>query len=169
MKEQVERLAVADGAKLTVNLESAAPAEFFERVYAEHRYDLAYVAIDYPDDGYPFGLGSLLDPDADGRFGRNVTGFRTPGTTPAAADEKLGRLLVEVRNHRDDARLKSLAYDIHDAFNASAPFIPLWQLDRHVAISARVKLYYDGLVKPLPPQYLDPTHLFLGAGTWRLE
>jgi ABC-type transport system substrate-binding protein len=169
MKEQIERLAVADGAKVTVDLEAAPPAEFFERVYSEHRYDLAYVAIDYPDDGYPFGLGSLLDPQADGRFGRNVTGFRTPGTSPGDADEKLGRLLDQVREHRDDKVLKSLAFDIHDAFNASAPFIPLWQLDRHVAISSRVKLFYDGLAKPLPPQYLDPSHLFLGAAKWRLE
>jgi ABC-type transport system substrate-binding protein len=169
MKEQIERLAVADGSKLTVNLEPAPPAEFFERVYAQHRFDLAYVAIDYPDDGYPFGLGSLLDPRADGRFGRNVTGFRTEGTTPGKADEDLGRLLVQIRDHRDPAAVTALAHDIHDKFNASAPFIPLWQLDRHVAISVRVKLVYDGLAKPLTAQYLDPTHLFLGAGKWRLD
>jgi hypothetical protein len=63
----------------------------------------------------------------------------------------------------------NLAHRIHDAFNASAPFVPLWQLDRHVAISSKVKLYYDGLTKPLSPQYLDPTHLFLGVSKWRLE
>ncbi len=169
MKEQIEKLAIAEGGKLTVNLEAAGPAEFYERVYSEHRYDLAYVAIDYPDHGYPFGLGSLLDPSADGRNGRNLMGFRSAGTNPGPADETLGRLLVEIREHRDPEVVKELAHKIHDAFNLSVPFVPLWQLDRHIAISSKVKLYFDGQTKALPAAYLDPTHLLQGASKWRLE
>jgi ABC-type transport system substrate-binding protein len=169
MKEQIERLATAEGGKLTINLEPAAPAEFYERVYAEHRYDLAYVSIDYPDLGFPFGLGSLLDPAAGGRYGRNLFGFRTQGTSPSEADEALGRLLVEVREHRDLAVINDLSTRIHNAFNASVPFVPLWQLDRHIAVSSKVKFYFDGQTKPISAAYLDPSHLFQGVSKWRLE
>lgn len=169
IKEQVEKLATADGGKLVVNLEATSPVEFYERVYSEHRYDLAYVPIDFPDDYYPFALGSLLDPAAGGRHGRNLVGFRTSGTHPGPAEESLGRLLFEIRDHRDRAAVIDLAYRIHHAFNAAVPFVPLWQLDRHVAVSSKVKFYVDGQAKPLTAGSLDPTHLFRGVSKWRLE
>ena len=57
---------------------------------------------------------------------------------------------------------------ISDAFNDRVPFIPLWQLDRHMLVSNRVKFYADD-AEPMKPQALNPTTLFGGIARWRLE
>ena len=75
------------------------------RVQDEHRYDLAYIPFDFPDDWYPFALAAALDPSAAIRGGRNWFGFRTAGTNPDADDQRLGQMLGELRLHRDPAKL----------------------------------------------------------------
>jgi len=172
IKAQVESLFkdAADGRKLTLLLDPLAPRELLGRVEAEHRYDLAYVPFDYPDDWHPFGLAAYLDPAAAGRDGRNVTGFLSAGTNPDGADRALNGELAGLREHRDFAGdLVPRARRLHEAFNDCVPFVPLWQLDRHALVYTGLKVYVDDGPDPVSAQVLNPTVLFHNVARWRLE
>ena len=54
-------------------------------------------------------------------------------------------------------------------FNETMPFIPLWQLDRHIVMSAAVKPWTDDSPRPLTPRFLDPARLFSNVSKWRVE
>ena len=173
VKDQVESLFKTDPAgskKLTLRLERVPLPLFLTRVMDEHTYDLAYVPFDYPDDWYPYGLAALLDPTAGGPGGRNFTGFRTPGTNPDGDEIQLGQWLTELRDHGDFAgAVVPKTAELHEKFNEVMPFVPLWQLDRLVVASDRVKVYVEDSPKPADPAVLNPTVLFHNAARWRLE
>ncbi|MBP3954509.1 hypothetical protein J8F10_04325 [Gemmata sp. G18] len=170
IKEQVESLFKdAPGRKLTIKLEPLAFRELMLRVEDEHRFDLAYVPFDYPDDWYPFALGAMLDPAAGERGGRNWTGFQTKNTAADAEDTRLGQLLNELRAYREFNSLASKTGEVHKLFNECVPFIPLWQIDRHMLFHESVKVYIDDSDTPVSPRVLNPTTLFQGIARWRLE
>jgi hypothetical protein len=172
IKAQVEGLtkdAPADR-RLVVNLLRLPPRELLTRVQDEHRYDLAYVPLDYPDDWHPFALGAMLDPAAAGRGGRNWFGFLQRGANPDAEDLRLGQLLTELRGYRDFAgQLAPRAREAGKLFNDCVPFVPLWQLDRHTVSHSGLKVFVDDAGGPVGPGVLNPTTLFQGVARWRLE
>ena len=170
IKAQVEAVTATEDRKLTVSLEPVPPRDFVRRVEDEHRYDLAYVPFEYRDDWYPLGLGSFLDPTAAAATGRNVTGYLSKDANPSPEDHRLGELLQQVRSSRDvDGKLTPLAHDIHRQFNRTAPYIPLWHLDRHAVLSTALHVYLDGQTEEASPRLLNPTTLFSGVGRWRLD
>ena len=171
IKRSVEDLAKIEGNALSLRLDPAVPADYYRRLIDEHSYDLAYAAFDYPDDWYPFALGAALDPNAAGRGGRNSFGYLVTDATsvPTESDRLLGKLLNEVRLHRDPAKIAAITAEVHNTFNETVPFVPLWQLDRHLVISAAVKPWTDDAPKPLPPRALDPARLFSNVSKWRME
>jgi ABC-type transport system substrate-binding protein len=169
MKTMIESATALDDRKLTIALDPLPPRELLRRVEDLHDYDLAYVHFDYRDDWYPQALGSFLDPTAAIPGGRNYLGYLAKDTTPSAEDEKLGRLLGAVRLYREPGRLDQLAHDIHRDFNAAVPFVPLWQLDRHLVINTSVKVWLDGQAAEASPRMLDQTRLFTSVGRWRVE
>ena len=135
------------------------------------QYDLEYLPFDYPDDWYPLGLGSFLDPSpaATGPGGRNYLGYLSKESNPGEADDRLARTLAECRLHTDFAKLSVLAADAHRQFNETVPFVPLWQLDRHMVIATTVKVHLAGQVEEAQPRLLNPTTLFSSIGSWRVE
>ncbi len=170
IKAQIEGLFKdAPGRKLTIRLEPISTRDLLLRVHDEHRYDLAYVPFDYPDDWYPFALGATLDPLAAERGGRNFTGFLTKGNGADAEDTRLGRLLDELRAYREFGALAAKTAEVQKLFNECVPFVPLWQLDRHTLFSTNVKVYTDSSDTPVSPKVLNPTTLFQGVARWRLE
>ncbi len=170
MKTQIESLTKEGGKpRLNINLVGVPTRELMVRVQDEHRYDLAYVPFDYPDDWYPFGLGAALDPNAWSRGGRNWFKFLGRGTNPDAKDQQLGQLLSELRAYRDFSQILPRAVQAGQLFNESLPFIPLWQLDRHMVVSNRLKVYVDDGGVPVSPGLLNPTLLFQGVARWRLD
>lgn len=172
IKAQVEGLFkdAPDGKKLILNLEGVSVRELFRRVEEEHRYDLAYVPFDYPDDWYPFGLAAMLDPTAGGRGGRNFPGFGLPETNPDQDEMQLGRWLAELRAHRDySGKIAPRAAEVHRLFNDCVPFIPLWQLDRPMIVNTAVKVFVEDTPEPVSPRVLNPTVLFQGVARWRLQ
>jgi ABC-type transport system substrate-binding protein len=157
-------------ARLAINLDPVPPRELVRRVEEEHRYDLAYVPFDYPDDWHPFGLAAFLDPTAAGREGRNWLGYLDPATNPDAEDLRLGRMLAELRGHRDYAgALVPSVRKAHDLFNECMPFIPLWQLDRHAVVHTGLKIFVGDAAEPSNPRVLNPTVLFHNVARWRLD
>ena len=111
----------------------------------------------------------MLDPGAAGRGRRNWFSFLVRETNPAAADQELGRMLNELRFHRDPSQLAPRAVEVGKVFNESMPFIPLWQLDRHMVVHNSLKVYVDDTPDPVSPRLLNPTPLFQGVARWRLE
>lgn len=169
IKAQVEGLFKPDDPrKLAVLLEPAPTREVLQRVADEHRYDLAYVPFDYPDDWHPLALGAMLDPAAADRGGRNWFGFLAKGTSADADDTRLVQLLAELRSYREFGPLAARAAEAQKLFNASVPFVPLWQLDRHLIVANGLKIYTDDDA-PVSPRALNPTTLFQGVARWRLE
>jgi ABC-type oligopeptide transport system substrate-binding subunit len=169
IKTHIEGLLRDSPRKLLINLEPVPLRELMTRVQDEHRYDLAYVPFDYPDDWHPFALGAMLDPSAAGRGGRNWFGFGVRETNPDADDQRLGQVLNELRSYRDPAQLAARAADAGKLFNDCLPFIPLWQLDRHMVVHNALKVYVDDTPEPVHPRVLNPTPLFQGVARWRLE
>src|SRR5262249_52096485 len=132
--------------------------------------DLAYLPFDYRDDWFPLGLGSYLDPTATGPGGRNYLGYLAKNANATDADRRLGGLLAECRLYSDyEGKLMEQAHKAHKLFNETIPFVPLWQLDRHMVISTAVKVYLDGQVEEVSPRLLNPTTLFSSIGKWRVE
>ncbi len=170
IKAQVEALFKdAPGRKLTIALEPLPLRELLLRVEDEHRYDLAYVPFDYPDDWYPYALGAMLDPLAADRGGRNWMGFLAKGNAADDKDALLGQLLNELRAFREFGQLSAKSAAVHKLFNECVPFIPLWQLDRHTLMHNSVKVYTDDTDTAVSPRVLNPTTLFQGIARWRLE
>lgn len=171
IKAQVEALTKdgVDGRKLTINLNGVTTPELYRLVEGEHRYDLAYVPFDYPDDWHPYGLGAALDASAATRGGRNWFSFLGAGTNPDAQDQRLGQMLGEQRGYRDIGELTRRAIEVGKEFNESVPFVPLWQLHRHTAVHTGLKVYLDDASEPLSPKWLNPTPLFQNVARWRLE
>lgn len=169
IKTQIEGLLRDSPRKLIINLDGVPLRDLMVRVQDEHRYDLAYVPFDFPDDWHPFAVGAALDPAAAGRGGRNWFSFLTAGTSPHQNDQQLGQVLNVLRQHRDPAKLTDLAAEASKLFNESLPFIPLWQLDRHMVINNNLRIFVDHTSQPANPRVLNPTTLFQGVAWWRLE
>ncbi|MBA4186628.1 MAG: hypothetical protein C0467_01280 [Planctomycetaceae bacterium] len=172
IKAQIEGLTKdgPGGRKLVINLVGIPTRDLITRVEAEHRYDLAYIPFDYPDDWHPYGLGAALDPLATARGGRNWFSFLMRDTNPDEQDQRLGQLLNELRGYRDFAgQLLPRAIEAGKLFNDSVPFVPLWQLDRHMVVHNSVKVFVDDKLEPVSPRLLNPTTLFQNVARWRLE
>jgi ABC-type oligopeptide transport system substrate-binding subunit len=169
IKEQVELVLKDAPRQLKVALEPVPARDLLLRVEDEHRFDLAYLPFDYPDDWYPFALGAMLDPAAAERGGRNWFGFLAKNTGADDKDAQLGQLLTELRAFRDFGSLSAKTLEAHKLFNECVPFVPLWQLDRHALFSNAVKVHTDDSGVPVSPRVLDATRLFQGVANWRLD
>jgi ABC-type oligopeptide transport system substrate-binding subunit len=174
IKAQIEGLTKdgVDGRKLVINLKGEPMHALLTRVESEHRYELAYVPFDYPDDWHPYGLGAALDSTATNRGGRNWFSFLAKDTNSDEDDQKLGQQLMELRGYRDFAgqdRLLSKAIEAGKRFNDCVPFVPLWQLDRHTVVHNSLKIYLDDSPDPVNARLLNPTPLFQNVARWRLD
>ena len=169
--ERIRNMVEAASSKaLTLELVPLDPRELIRRVEVEHRYDLAYMNLDYRDDWYPEALSSYLDADATEAMGRNYLGYYAKGTNPVEADDNLNRKLAAARLYSDPVgKIVPIAHEMHDLFNQASPFIPLWQLDRHMVISTSVKVGLRGEVGEVSPSLLDQTKLFQSIERWKMK
>lgn len=169
IRKQLEETA-APIFKLTIELEPISAKDFARRIYQERSYDLAYVPFEYPNDWYSFGLGSLLDSTAGDAGGRNFMRYPPAATNLAREDELFNRQLAETRRFADyQGKLVPQAHELHRRFLDSMPFIPLWQLDRHLVISRSVKVHFDDRSEPVPPKWIAPGEPLTGVSRWRID
>lgn len=168
IRKQVEAAAAAL-VKVTVNLEGLNAADFYKRVYEDRNFDLAYVAFEYPDEWYPQALGALLDPEAQEAGGRNFMRYPPKTVSPSREDKLLGQQLEELRRHADySGKLAPGAHELQRRFVEAMPFIPLWQLDRHMVISTKLKISFDDAADSTNPKWLSPDEPFAGVARWKL-
>jgi len=155
--------------KVTVNLEGLSPLEYHKRVYEDRNFDLAYVAFEYPDEWYPQALGALLDPEAHEPGGRNFMRYPPKTVSLSREDKQLGQQLEEIRRHSDfSGKLSPQAHDLQRRFVEAMPFIPLWQLDRHIVVSSKLKVHFDDVADAANPKWLPPGDPFAGVARWKL-
>jgi len=170
MKDQIEKLSQAPGseAKITIELIGLSPNDLRRHVEVEHDFDLAYYSFDYRND--LFNLGGLLDPAAAKTHGRNYMGYLANGAGADPSDRRLEQLLNELRIHRDfRGDLRGRYHELHRLFVDRMPFIPLWQLDRHMVVHRKVGIQFDGRDGEDLPTLLDPVTIFTQVQEWKLE
>ena len=176
---QLIKLQVEEGSRnkegkplIELDVKELSATDYQVKLYLEHDFDLALTTFDYRDDLY--SLASLLDPEAvgpdGGRGGRNFLGFLVAGTNPADGDRRLRKLIEEARASRDfTKKVQQKTWDIHTLFNQRLPFIPLWQLDRYMAVHKDLELYFENPDSPVTPEQIDPATVFTGAEMWRVK
>ena len=49
------------------------------------------------------------------------------------------------------------------------PFVPLWQLDRHMIVHKDLEMFMETPGDKLSPDRLDPATVFPGVENWRLK
>ncbi|HLJ95147.1 MAG TPA: ABC transporter substrate-binding protein, partial [Gemmataceae bacterium] len=150
IRSEVQQL----GAGIDLDLMALEPRALQRDVEEMNEYDLAYYSWEYPDETY--WLWPLFDPQATNRGGRNFLGYQN--------DDRLQRLFREAMSHRDPAEVKRLTHKIHATFADKMPFIPLWQLDTHLAIHNSLSMV-DGQRQSVDP---DPLRIFTNVETWVL-
>lgn len=143
---------VLDHVGVELQLEACSPAKLRQDVEVEHQYQLAYYHLDYPDESYR--IAPWLNPRNRGPGGRNFLGY-----TP---DHRLSQLMSQASNHRQFSAVQRYAHEIHQAFIEQMPFIPLWQLDTHLAIHRTVETHPN-------PERLDPLRVFQDLEQWQLS
>lgn len=167
MKAQIE---AAAGKAVEIVLEGVTAPNLRTRVEKETRYDLAYLPYDYPGPLFSHALAGMLDPSVAGRGGRNFLNYLVKSTNPTKADEAVGQMLAEVKVHSDwEGQLKPLSQELAVRFNEAVPFVPLWQLDRHIVSSVNLKMFFDAEATPSNPKLIDPVKVFHNAGRWRMD
>jgi ABC-type transport system substrate-binding protein len=153
--EEIEQQVKSIGPGIELELKEVEPRALRRDVEELHAYDLAYYSWDYPDETY--WLWPLLDPAAIKPNGRNFLGYQN--------DEELESLFHKIMSHRDPLEVKKLTHRVHEVFEAKLPFIPLWQLDTHLAIHKSLSMV-DSEDKPVVPH---PLLIFTNVETWALN
>jgi ABC-type transport system substrate-binding protein len=146
IREQVAAL----GTGLQLELEPKTPRQLHDEVEFGHDFELAYYHYDFPTEAY--WLWPLFNSSAKAvdRGGKNFLGYQNDG--------QLESLFIKSMGHRDFQEVQRLTQDIHAHLFQKMPFIPLWQLDTHLAIHDDLK-----------PVRLDPLLVFTDVEQWKLE
>ena len=144
--------------------------ELLIRVEDEHRYDLAYVPFDYPDDWHPFALAARARPGG-GRARRAELvqlphGRHEPGGRGSAARAGAERTPAPPRLR---GKLAAQAAEAGKLFNESPAVHPAVATRPPHGRPQRLKVYVDDTTEPVNPRVLNPTTLFQGVARWRLE
>ncbi len=170
IKDQIEGLSGVSngGPAIEIELKSVAGDQFYRMLQDDHDFDLAYCPFDYKDD--LFWLGGLLDRTAGGRGGRNFLGYLADGSNAQLDDNDLRLTLDEIRAHRDFRdKYRELTWKAHQKFLDRMPFVPLWQIDRHMIVREGLEMYWDDPTEKVRPDLVDPASVFLGIESWRLK
>ena len=171
MKAQIEdasKKTPEEAPSITITLDPVPGETFFHRIEKEQDFQLAYVPYDYKDDLY--WLGSLLDRTAAGSGERNFLGYLAEGSNPQVDDLDLRNSLDNIRSHRNFRDVvREETWKVHAKFLNRMPFIPLWQLDRHMIVHNGLEMYLDNPAEKITPDRVDPATMFTGIEFWRLK
>jgi len=147
--DQIGRLAASVGWKVQIKPVGLPPRQL-RKDLAERQYELAYHHHDYATEGY--WLWPLFDSreEALKPGGTNFLGYKD--------DADLEDLFRNMMRQRDFAEVKKLAHNIQGHLFERMPFIPLWQLDTHIAVHSALR-----------PAHVDPLLVFDAVADWKLE
>ncbi len=118
----------------------------------EPNFDLLYTSYDF--DSELLHIRPLLDPSAANGQGRNYMGYQRN-----SPDNDLMRFILESQNSRALETVKQKMNAIHGHIVKNAIFVPLWQLDRHIAVHRNLDKY----------NRFHPLYVFDGVENWVLK
>ncbi len=169
IKTAIEQASTQKGiVRVEITLDPLDTPTFRKRVELERDFDLVLTHLDYTDD--LMSLDHFFTPTAAGRGGRNLTGYLSPAMKIQESDRRFMQLLEDVKQHRDFSKeLRDKTRDIHTAFNQRLPFIPLWQIDRWIALHRDLQVFPSDPMIQGNPNDLDPAILFQGIEHWKMK
>lgn len=139
--------AVEQHAGLRLTLEAMPSQQIAADLASENpTFDLLYWHYDFPNE--TLSLWPLLDPRAISPNGQNFFGYR--------GDSELERLFRLIQSRRDFEFVRRRSHEVHDHLWRKMVFIPLWQLDVHVAMHVSLEV-----------RRLHPLYVFDEVETWR--
>lgn len=141
------------GIKSTV-VPTPASSLFVEMNKSSPDFDLLYTCWDFPNEN--FNLRPLLDASASNGQGANFMGFQL---APMQQETSLMRFISNAMNNRDIENARRQMYSIHKFMNENAVIVPLYQLEKHVAVHRSL----DQL------QRFHPVYVFDGVEKWVLK
>jgi peptide/nickel transport system substrate-binding protein len=113
----------------------------------EPDFDLVYWYYDFPNE--TLSLAPLFDSEGMGSKGRNFMGVR---------DSDIQAKIRDLQAHREFTFVERVSQDIHDTVMQKNLIIPLWQLDRHVAVHRSLQF-----------RRLHPITIFDDVEDWKLQ
>jgi ABC-type transport system substrate-binding protein len=146
---------VQEQTKITLDLVPCSWHELRKAVEIDHQYQLAYFWWDHADESYP--IWPMFDPNGAVPGGQNFL-----GRLEDAALSRLDDLFRQTLQHREFSKVQYLTQQVHRELFDRMPLIPLWQLDRYVAVHETLQL-------PVPLDRLDPQRIFSHVERWKLE
>lgn len=113
------------------------------------QFDLLYWRHDFENE--TLNLWPLFDPQGIGPRGRNFMGYER--------DSQVEGRFREIQQHRDYGFIREKAQMLHDLLTLQKMvLIPLWQLDRHVAVHRNLR-----------PTRIHPHHIVEDIELWQLR
>jgi ABC-type transport system substrate-binding protein len=168
MIEDATKKAPGDAPLVEIVPEGIDPDNFYGKLNNGLSYQLAYCSYDYKDDLY--WLGSLLDRSAAVQGGRNFLAYLAEGTNPQTDDNDLRIALDEIRTHRNFRdKVRAETWKAHGKFLDRMPFVPLWQIDRHIIAHQGLEMILSDTGEKLSDKLIDATNVFNGVESWRLK
>lgn len=147
--QQFNELAEESGVRCRLKCVPLPPAEL-RKAIAERDFDLAYMQHEFADETYWLWPWFDPRPEALAKGGSNFLGYENDGD--------LLTLLRAAMSHREFATLQAVTHTVHAHLHEHMPFIPLWQLQRSVAMK-----------RDLLAVYIDPLHVFSQVERWRFQ
>ncbi|MCS6975619.1 MAG: ABC transporter substrate-binding protein [Gemmatales bacterium] len=135
---------------LTVQVEGIPYQQLLAELAGDRpQFDLLYWRHDFENE--TLNLWPLFDPQGIGPRGRNFMGFER--------DSQVEGRFRELQQHRDFGFIREKAQMLHDLLTLQKMvLIPLWQLDRHVAVHRNLR-----------PTRIHPHHIVEDIELWQLR
>ena len=127
---------------------------FVEMTKPVPEFDLLYTTWDFGNEN--FNLRPLLDVVGSNGQGANFMGYQLP---PMPQDPTLMRFLGNALTNRDLENARRQMYSIHKHMVENAIIVPLYQLDKHVAVHRSLDQY----------ERFHPVYVFDGVEKWVLK
>ncbi len=149
--KSIRSLLDAEGIKLKITLKPMPRDQLLAELHKERpEFDLLYTHLDFTTEA--LAIWPLFDSKGLNGKGQNFIGYPPDG--------KLHQYLQEIQTSRDVQEVRRATHNLHEMMMLEEmPLIPLWQIDRHVAIHRSVRF-------PRPPG-LHPLWVFDDLEAWR--
>lgn len=151
------KLIQADLKKININstvVPTPANSLFVEMYKPAPEFDLLYTTWDFQNEN--LNLRPLFDVVANNGQGANFSGYQLP---PMQQDPTLMRYLANGLNNRELENARRQMYSTHKHVMDNALIVPLYQLDKHVAVHRSLDRY----------ERFHPVYVFDGVEKWVLK
>nr|HMP17949.1 ABC transporter substrate-binding protein [Gemmatales bacterium] len=140
---------------INVSVQPMPANSLFVEIYKEvPEFDLLYTTWDFQNES--LNLRPLFDVQANNGRGANFSGYQLP---PMQQDPTLMRYLANGLSNRELENARRQLYSIHKHVMDNALLVPLYQLDKHIAVHRSLDRY----------ERFHPLYVFDGVERWIIK